>query len=90
MVPRVFEKVEQPLLLLYYYKDEVHQDSVVSVEAMLDMYEMVSTPNRLKQKKAFPDAGNHVIGCDLRSGDVEGVFRTVDDFMSETFNFPNN
>lgn len=82
MVPEVFEKVNQPVLLLYYYKDEVRQDSVVSVEAMLDIYDQLGTPDSLKQKRPLPDAGNHVIGCDLRSDDVEGVYDEVNKFMS--------
>ncbi len=84
MVPEVFVQVTQPVLLLYYYNDEVHQDSVVSVQAMLEMYQQLGTADSLKQKMAFPDAGNHVIGCDLRSGDVEGVYRAVDAFLEET------
>ncbi|RCW33960.1 carboxylesterase [Marinilabilia salmonicolor] len=86
MVPDVFRQVTQPVLLLYYYQDEVHQDSVVSVQAMLDMYRQLGTTDSLKQKIAFPDAGNHVIGCDLRSGDVEGVYRAVVAFLEENIN----
>ena len=34
MKASLFEKVKQPTLLLYYYKDEEHQDKVVKVSAM--------------------------------------------------------
>lgn len=83
MIPAVFEKVHQPLLLLYYYKDEENQDNVVSVDAMLKMFDHLSTPDSLKFKIALPDAGNHVIGCYLRSGDVEGVKSSVEDFAQK-------
>jgi hypothetical protein len=33
MLPETFAKVKQPTLLLYYYKDSIHQDSVVKVDA---------------------------------------------------------
>ena len=77
MVPEVFKAVKQPVLLLYYYKDADHQDEVVSVPAMLKMFSQLGTPDSLKMKKALPDAGDHAIGCHLRSGDVEGVMEAM-------------
>ena len=38
MNKKTFEKVQQPTLMLYYYKDEIHQDSVVKVGAMKKMF----------------------------------------------------
>jgi esterase/lipase len=38
MKQSVFKKITQPTLLLYYYKDEDHQDSVVKVSAMKRMF----------------------------------------------------
>lgn len=77
MVPEVFKAVKQPVLLLYYYKDADHQDEVVSVPAMLKMFSQLGTPDSLKMKKALPDAGDHAIGCHLRSGDVDGVMEAL-------------
>lgn len=54
-----FEKVKCPVFLGYYYKDKKNQDDVVSVEAMLGMYEQLGSTQ--KQKQAFPDAGRHTI-----------------------------
>jgi len=73
MKKSTFEKVKQPALLLYYYKDEVHQDSVVKVPAMKVMFDELGTPPALKKSVAIPNAGNHVIGSYIRSKDVEGV-----------------
>jgi esterase/lipase len=67
MTKETFSKVDKPLLLAYYYKDEEHQDPVVKVDAMLNMYDQVKTPASQKQKIAFPEAGTHVIGCQLFS-----------------------
>ena len=36
-----FNKIKQPTLLLYYYKDEQHQDPVVKVSAMKEMFEQL-------------------------------------------------
>jgi pimeloyl-ACP methyl ester carboxylesterase len=83
MIRENFEKVKQPVLLLYYYKDEVHQDSVVRVSAMLTMFDELGTPEKLKRKKAMPDTGNHVIGSPIKSHDAAGVQKEVERFMTE-------
>lgn len=83
MNKETFEKVKQPTLLLYYYKDDVHQDSVVKVSAMLNMFDQLGTPANLKRKQAMPNTGNHVIGSPIKSGDVEGVQKEIEKFMVE-------
>jgi len=81
MNKETFEKVKQPVELLYYYKDELHQDSRVKVSAMLDMYNELGVPDSLKRKQAMPDAGSHIIGSYIQSHDVEGVQREIEKFM---------
>lgn len=83
MVPETFAKVKQPTLLLYYYKDAVHQDSVVKVDAMLKMYDQLGVPANLKRKQAMPNAGDHVLGSYIKSHDVEGVQNAIAMFMKE-------
>jgi hypothetical protein len=60
MKESTFKKVHQPVLLLYYYKDDKHQDPVVKVSAM-------------KREMAIPNAGNHVIGSYIKSKDYKSV-----------------
>jgi Esterase/lipase len=84
MNKETFKQVKQPVLLLYYYKDKVHQDSTVKVSAMQDMFKALGTPEGKKRKVAMPEAGDHVIGSYIRSKDVEGVEREVEKFMRET------
>lgn len=62
---QTYEQVRQPVLMLYYYKDEQHQDKTVKVDAMLNMFEELGTPAALKIKSAIPEAGTHVIGLSL-------------------------
>ena len=90
MTKKTFEKVHQPTLMLYYYKDEVHQDSVVRVDAMLKMFDQLGTPSNLKRSVAMPKAGNHVIGSFIKSKDIEGVEREVEKFMVEVLQIPRN
>ena len=79
-----FSKVKQPLFMGYYYKDEENQDKVVSVPAMLEMYEELGTPEELKNKQAFPASEDHVIGSSITSGDWEGVLNASIKFLEET------
>lgn len=82
MNKKTFEKITQPSLTLYYYKDEEHQDPEVKVSAMLEMNKDLATPDSLKVEKAIPNAGEHVIGGSLVSKDVETVYQAIDQFMS--------
>jgi pimeloyl-ACP methyl ester carboxylesterase len=77
MTKEVFKKVKQPVFLGYYYKNEKEQDQTVKVSAMLEMFDQLGTPDSLKVKVAFPDAGDHVIGCSLLSKSYLDVEREV-------------
>jgi esterase/lipase len=83
MKPEVFSNVKCPVFLGYYYKNEIEQDKTVSVSAMLKMFDELGTPAALKQKKAFPEAGTHVIGSYIRSKDWPGVEKETDTFLSD-------
>ena len=73
MKATTFEKIKQPTLVLYYYKDDDHQDDVVKVSAMKRMFHQLSTPDNLKKMISIPNAGDHVIGSYIKSKDVETV-----------------
>ncbi len=83
MNTETFEKVKQPVLMLYYYKNETEQDPVVKVDAMLKMFDELGTPAKDKQKIAVPKAGNHVIGSSITSKDIKGVQQAMDGFIKE-------
>jgi pimeloyl-ACP methyl ester carboxylesterase len=78
-----FKRVTQPTLLLYYYKDKIHQDSTVKVSAMLDMFNQLGTPANKKRSVPMPNTGNHVIGSYIRSNDVPGVEKQIELFMTD-------
>ena len=80
MKKEVFEAITCPVFLGYYYKDEANQDQVVRVDAALNMFDQLGTSGESKVKKAFPEAGNHVITSELFSGSVEQVKDATFDF----------
>ena len=91
MKASVFEKVTQPLLLLYYYKNEQEQDPVVKVSAMKRMYRQVGTPDSLKKQLALPNTGDHVLGSPIRSKDVKSVETACYEFAENTLKIlPNS
>ena len=80
MDEETFDTVTQPVFLGYYYKDDIHQDSVVSVPAMLAMFDQLGTPTNKKEKVALPNVGDHVMASYINSKDLESV-------RNETFEF---
>ncbi len=83
MTEETFARVQQPVFLGYYYKDEIHQDSTVSVPAMLQMFDQLGTPEAEKRKVAFPDVGAHVMTSYLTSKDLESVQQETNRFLEE-------
>ena len=80
MTEETFRQISQPALTLYYYKSEQEQDPEVKVSAMLTMHAQLSTPDSLKVARAMPAAGAHVLGSSMTSGDVDGVYREMEQF----------
>lgn len=83
MNKKLFEKIHQPCLTLFYYKDENHQDNVVKVSAIKKMFSEISTPDNLKVLKAMPNTENHVIASPMVSKDVAGVQKETAKFIAE-------
>jgi pimeloyl-ACP methyl ester carboxylesterase len=83
MKESTFQKVRQPALLLYYFKDEDHQDPVVKVTAMKRMFRQLGTPDSLKREVPIPEAGDHVIASYIKSKDFESVQKECERFALE-------
>lgn len=83
MIKATFAKVNQPVFMGYYYKNEEEQDKVVSVPKMLEMFEELSTPNELKRKVAFDDAGHHVIASKINNKNWKRVEEETMVFLKE-------
>ena len=86
MKKETYQHVTAPVFLGYYYKDDDNQDEVVKVSAMEKMFNQLGTTDERKEKVAFPEAGEHVIGCELTSGAVDEVIRETLEFGEEILN----
>lgn len=86
MKKETFKQVVAPVFLGYYYKDENNQDEYVKVDAMLKMYDQLGTLENQKVKKVFPEAGEHVIACELTSGSLDEVIAETVKFGEEVLN----
>lgn len=88
MTKENFAKVKQPLLVLYYYKDEQEQDPVVSVDAMKKMFTEVGTSEKNKKMIPVPNTGNHVIASPIQSKDIISVEKETADFLKTVMQLP--
>lgn len=83
MKENVFRKVEQPVFMGYYYKNEEEQDNAVSVQRMHEMFVQLGTATEHKRSIAFPDAETHGIQNKYFSKDFEGVVKSSYAFAEE-------
>jgi len=83
MTPETFAQVKCPTFVGYYYKNEQEQDNVVSVKAILEMYEKLGVAPQNKRLINFPKAGYHVIASYVLSKDIEGVEQQTTSFLNE-------
>lgn len=83
MTKNTFGKIHQPVLNLYYYKDETHQDPTVRVAAILDMEKALGTPATRKAAVPIPGAGVHVLGSSLTSHDLPAVTHAMNNFAEQ-------
>ena len=89
MTKQTFEKIKQPTLLLFYYKDEQHQDNVVKVSAMKLMFKELATIDAAKRAVALPNTGNHVMASPIKSKDIESVQSETKKFLEEVIHLPS-
>ena len=90
MKDNVFSKISCPLFLGYYFKDEKHQDQVVEVKAALEMFNKVGTPLQGRKAQPFPEAGSHVIACNLTSKSYRDVEKATFEFAESILKMKPN
>ncbi len=80
----IYSKVSCPVLLLYYYKDEQHQDGSAKVDTMLDAYNKFnnSTPNPLSRKVATEN-GDHVLLSKYVKSDWGKAEKAITAFLND-------
>lgn len=83
MIEDNFNKVTQPTLMLYYFKDDTHQDETVKVSAMMQMFDQLGTVKLNKKRVPIPGAGDHVIGSYITSKDIPEVEKQINLFSKQ-------
>lgn len=84
-----FEKIQCPVLNLYYYKDEENQDNVVDVSVIPEMHEQLGTPDDKKRMVALTTPGDHVIASYVKSEDYQVVQDEIEKFCTEVLEMVN-
>lgn len=90
MTDETFRNFDSPFFLAYYYKDEEHQDQVVSVHDMLDFYKHAGTRASKKRKYASATAETHVISSGLFSKDLDRIKEESFKFATEVMGLKPN
>lgn len=90
MNPEVFQRVTAPVFMGYYYKNAEELDKVVSIPAMLRMFDQLGTPEDKKQKVAFPEAGDHVIISHLSTPNHEQAELAALEFLEKQLDIELN
>ena len=76
---KYYEKVQAPVLLMYYYKDDDHMDHVADIDAMRDAFSKFKSTrdgNPLNKEVAIAD-GNHVMLSYYIKTDKTKVMQTL-------------
>jgi alpha-beta hydrolase superfamily lysophospholipase len=85
MTKKIFSQVTAPTCLLYYYKDEAHQDPVVKVSAMKKMFDQLATPSFAKEQHAITNAEKHVLASYIESPNIiTAVEDKIFSFLNKT------
>jgi esterase/lipase len=83
MTDDVFQKINVPVCMIVYYKNDQEQDGVVSVEAMDSFLEKISTPQEKVVFKKDPNANCHPLGSKYTNENWMDVQVVVDDFFRQ-------
>ncbi|MGY4536258.1 esterase/lipase [Mucilaginibacter sp. UYNi724] len=81
MKKETFEKVQCPVFMGYWYKNETVKDTVASIPAMLKMFDELHSET--KQKIAFQNVANHEMTTPILSNDIETVQNETERFLDK-------
>lgn len=83
MHPTTYQKIEQPYMLAYYFKDDENCDKIISVPAIQSFHEQTKTPDEMKWNVPMPNVNSHVIANKHQSKDWRSVYDVTEKFMIE-------
>jgi len=81
-----FEKIDHPVMLMVYNKNEEEQDRVISIDRMRDFYNEISTPEAQKRFVDCAICQNHVIGNKTFNSNTDYVLEQVMEFSKDVLN----
>ncbi len=73
MTEEIFNQISVPVFIGYWYKNDEEFDDVVSIDAMKQFMEDISTSVSKQKIMAFPNVASHVISSHVMSKDLESV-----------------
>lgn len=91
-----YQKITAPVMMLYYYKDEEHQDNVIDIKAALEAFHQFGTlksndltikPNPLNRAVAVAD-GNHILLSEFVRTDKDFIIAEINRFLAKVVNQP--
>jgi len=87
--PALYDAVVAPTLLLHYFRDEAHQDTVVSVLAMRAAFDRFGggAPHPASRMVAIED-GNHILTSTWVRTDKVAVTSAIEAFLHDTVGGP--
>lgn len=80
MTPEVFQKIEQPYFIGYYYENDENQDHTISVNAIKSFDMETATPENKKRVLAFGEGGEHVLANPNKSKQSANVYKETIDY----------
>ncbi|MFK7950342.1 MAG: alpha/beta hydrolase [Saprospiraceae bacterium] len=83
MTNATFEKIDSPIFVGHYYKNEEEKDNIVSIDRMKEFYELIQTPKDKKRIVPFAEVGGHVITNQYQKGGLEDVREATYTFAEE-------
>ncbi len=86
MTEEVFKKINLPLFIGYYFKNEKEKDEIISIDAIKNFYETINTEDSKKRLKPFTTARGHVIGSHFMNQNWRDVQAEIFKFCDEVLN----
>ena len=90
MTAQTFSAVTLPTMVAYYYRDEEHQDDIVSVEAIREMVKQLGTPEHQLREHALAEVSGHVITSDCRTTGLDRVRQVSYEFVEQVLAWEPN
>jgi pimeloyl-ACP methyl ester carboxylesterase len=88
MTASTFRAIKDPVYMAYYYLDKEHQDDVVSVKRMRQMYNQLGTPEALKKSVALPNAATHIIASDMFNDNLNTLWESLTLYCENVLKLP--